>query len=528
MKSCQKGVKSAGMSNKGKVWLVGAGPGDRELLTRKAIDVINLADVIIYDALISMEILCLLPQEAELINAGKRSSHHLMKQEDINKLLVEKALQGKHVVRLKGGDPFVFGRGGEELELLAKNDIPYEVIPGITSSIAVATYNGIPVTHRDYTSSFHVITGHKRQGQELNIDFNSLVDINGTLVFLMGVASLEAICTGLINAGMNPDMPAAVLEKGTTCRQRKVLASISKLKETADKNNIQSPAIIIVGKVCALSDEFTWFEKLPLFGKQIVVTRPENSASKLAMRLKKLGAQVIEFPTIKTVGIENNSESNRAHNLAVVSEAIDDIQASNKQDCISFTSPRGVEHFFDILRLLKKDIRHLLANKNLTFAVLGSGTYNALAKYGIYAEYMPNVYSAYDLGNVIAKNWKNGQGKDGTVYIFRAMEGSVDINKVFDKENITYKDIAVYRTIYEKNSHITDKMYETFQNNEIDYVMFTSGSTVKGFVNALPKVDFTRINAVCIGAQTAKEASKYGMNITISDKAEIDSMIDVV
>ncbi len=175
-----------------------------------------------------------------------------------------------------------------------------------------------------------------------------------------------------------------------------------------------------------------------------------------------------------------------------------------------------------------KNIRHFLANKNLTFAVLGSGTYNALAKYGIYAEYMPNVYSAYDLGNVIAKNWKNGQGKDGTVYIFRAMEGSVDINKVFDKENITYKDIAVYRTIYEKNSHITDKMYETFQNNEIDYVMFTSGSTVKGFVNALPKVDFTRINAVCIGAQTAKEASKYGMNITISDKAEIDSMIDVV
>lgn len=513
------------MDTKGKVWLVGAGPGDRELLTKKAIDVINFAEVIVYDALISMEILCLLPPEAELINAGKRSSHHLMKQEEINKLLVEKALQGKRVVRLKGGDPFVFGRGGEELELLTKYNIPYEVVPGITSSIAVATYNGIPVTHRDYTSSFHVITGHKKQGEQLNIDFKSLVNIKGTLVFLMGVASFEAICTGLINAGMSPDMPAVILEKGTTCRQRRVLSSISKLKEEADINNIKSPAIIMVGKVCSLADEFAWFEKLPLFGKQIVVTRPENSASKLAMQLKKLGAQVIEFPTIRTVGIEN--DDNKEHNLAVVKNAIDCIQASDKQDCIAFTSPRGVEHFFDILRLLKKDIRQLLSNKHLTFAVLGSGTKKALAKYGIYAEYMPDVYSAYDLGNVIASNW-NKERKAGTVYIFRAMEGSKDINDVFDKENITYKDIAVYRTIYEENSHITDKMYETFENNEIDYVMFTSASTVKGFVNALPNVHFTKINAVCIGAQTAKEASKYGMNILISDKAEIDSMVELV
>lgn len=202
----------------GKVWLVGAGPGDIGLLTRKAEQVIREADLIVYDALIGSGIFSLLPKDAEYISVGKRSGNHTMPQEQIDQVLLEEAQKGKKVVRLKGGDPFLFGRGGEELELLAAHGIPYEVIPGVTSPIAVPAYNGIPVTHRDYTSSLHIITGHKRKGADYDIDFEALVRTRGTLVFLMGIAMLPVICQGLLDGGMDPDMPAAVLQQGTTAQ----------------------------------------------------------------------------------------------------------------------------------------------------------------------------------------------------------------------------------------------------------------------------------------------------------------------
>lgn len=512
-------------ANAGKVWLIGAGPGDIGLLTQKAVSLIKSADVIIYDALISMEILAILPPDAELINAGKRSSHHIIAQPDINRLLLDKALEGKRVVRLKGGDPFVFGRGGEELELLSKYNIPFEVVPGITSGIAVAAYNGIPVTHRDYTSSFHVITGHKKQDNKLDINFKALVDMDATLVFLMGVAALETICQGLIAAGMRPDTPAAILEKGTTSRQRRVISDIANLKAQADIENIEAPAVIVVGKVCALSDSFAWFEKLPLFGKQIVVTRPQNSISMLTEKLKNLGAQVIQFPTIKTQLITKDDGDRYTESIL---NAVNKIQHSDTPDCIAFTSPRGVEHFFEQLNILRIDIRRLFANNKLTFAVLGSGTGKALEKYGIYPDYMPLKYSARELGRTLASEWKKEYKKDGTIYIFRALEGSPELNRELDNAGIVYKDIAIYKTVYETGSHLKDKMYETFNNKDIDYVMFTSASTVRGFVKALPQLDYTQVNAVCIGEQTASCAKEYGMNIRISKEAAIDSLIDVI
>ena len=210
---------------KGKVWLVGAGPGDPGLFTIKGREVLLQADVVVYDALISQEILDLIPAQTRRIFAGKRSGHHFLPQEETNRVLLDEALAGHNVVRLKGGDPFLFGRGGEELELLAENGVPFEVVPGVTSAFAVPAYNGIPVTHRDYCSSVHIVTGHRRKDHSIDIDFEALVRTKGTLIFLMGIAALADLCSGLLRAGMDPDMPAAVLEKGTTKEQRRIAGS---------------------------------------------------------------------------------------------------------------------------------------------------------------------------------------------------------------------------------------------------------------------------------------------------------------
>ena len=256
----------------GKVWLVGAGPGDIGLFTLKGMEILSQADVVVYDSLVGQGVLAKIPPSARLINVGKRADRHTMKQEQINQVLLEEAQKGYRVVRLKGGDPFLFGRGGEELELLTANGIPYEVVPGVTSSIAVPAYNGIPVTHRDFCSSVHIITGHRRAGREYDIDFQALVNTRGTLVFLMGIAALNDICQGLLDAGMDPKMPAAVLQKGTTSDQKRVVATVATLKEEVERQGIETPAIIVVGRVCQLSEEFGWYERLPLAGWKVLVT----------------------------------------------------------------------------------------------------------------------------------------------------------------------------------------------------------------------------------------------------------------
>ena len=343
----------------GKVWLVGAGPSDPGLLTVKAMELLKNAEVIVYDKLVGDGILSMIEDSIETINVGKVAGNHPVPQHEINKILLEKALEGKKVVRLKGGDPFVFGRGGEELELLVEHNIPFEIVPGITSAVSVPAYNGIPVTHRDFTSSFHVITGHTKSTDEADVDYEALVRLNGTLIFLMGVGSMERICSGLMAAGMAKDMPAAVLEKGTTAHQRRVVSTVSNLYKDALAAEIKTPAIIIVGKVCSLADEFTWAEKRQLAGLKIAVTRPKDRASKLADKLKALGAEVVLMPSIKTVPIKENNELNKA------------IENISQYQWIGFTSPAGVKIFFDALKENKVDVRNLLGIK---FAAIGSGT----------------------------------------------------------------------------------------------------------------------------------------------------------
>ena len=347
----------------GKVWLVGAGPGDIGLFTLKGMEILSQADVVVYDSLVGQGVLAKIPPSARLINVGKRADRHTMKQEQINQVLLEEAQKGYRVVRLKGGDPFLFGRGGEELELLTANGIPYEVVPGVTSSIAVPAYNGIPVTHRDFCSSVHIITGHRRAGREYDIDFQALVNTRGTLVFLMGIAALNDICQGLLDAGMDPKMPAAVLQKGTTSDQKRVVATVATLKEEVERQGIETPAIIVVGRVCQLSEEFGWYERLPLAGWKVLVTRPKGRSSRTADELRRKGAEVLELPSIRTVPLEDQSRLHQA------------LEKMEQYQWLVFTSPTGAEVFFEKMFAEKKDIRCL---SSLKVAAIGQGTAKTL------------------------------------------------------------------------------------------------------------------------------------------------------
>lgn len=503
------------MKQIGKVWLVGAGPGDSGLLTIKGKQAIEQADVIVYDALISLELLSTLPRNVEYIFVGKRSSRHYVKQDRINELLVEKALEGKKVVRLKGGDPFVFGRGGEELERIVQHNIPYEIVPGITSAVAVPAYAGIPVTHRAYTSSFHIVTGHQKNGV-LQIDYEALVRMNATLVFLMGIQSMEQICTGLMQAGMDKDMRATVLERGTQAKQKRVVATISTLKKEAEKQGIGTPAIILVGKVCDLESQFFWYEKLPLSGRQIVVTRPGEQASMLATKLRSLGADAIEMPTI---------EIRPLHAGNTFKQALNELEGrSGIETWCTFTSPRGVETFFALCKEIQYDLRCLLRNPNLKFAVLGSGTKRALEAYGIFADLIPEVYSAGHLGRLLGKKAVSGSH----ILIFRAKEGSALLIEELEAAGCSYEDIPIYETITPENHLLLEPLKLALEQNEIDYVTFTSASSVRGFVAAMRGIDITGITGICIGEQTNTEARKYGIQTVVAKEASIDSMVETI
>lgn len=503
------------IDRKGKVWLVGAGPGDIGLLTVKGKAVLESAEVVVYDALVSDEIAALIPSTAKKINVGKRANHHLVPQEEINQILLEEALHGNRVVRLKGGDPFVFGRGGEELELLVKNNIPYEVVPGITSAVSVPAYAGIPVTHRDYTSSVHIITGHARKGGSSRIQYDALVKMNATLIFLMGIGALEEICKSLIEAGMNPDMPAAVLERGTSAKQRRVIATVATLKEAADQAIIRTPAIIVVGEVCSLSDSFAWLEKQPLAGIQVVVTRPKDKSSSLTEKLRARGAHVIEMPAIKTITINEEKELDR------FAQSIDQISEVKSEQWILFTSPKGVESFFSLLSVTKKDIRYLYG-MGIKFGVVGNATKKELRLHGIEADYMPDIYCGKELANGLLEVF----GQNPYVTLYRAEDATEELVEVLEENQIAYQDVAVYRTLYLVDEDLATRIGTGIENKTIDYVMFTSASCVKAFTSCLTDMDYTKITAVCIGEQTAAAAASYGMQVCVAKKATIDSMVE--
>ena len=486
----------------GNVILVGAGPGDPGLLTQKGRQALEQAQVVVFDRLVSPAILALIPPEAEAIDVGKESSHHLVPQDQINQILLDKALEGKRVVRLKGGDPFLFGRGGEELELLQEHGVPFQVVPGVTSALSAPAYAGIPVTHRDYCSSLHIITGHARAGAELKIDFEALRRTKGTLVFLMGVSAMPRICQGLLDAGMDPDMPAAMVENGTLPRQRKVISTLAKLPQAAAEAKIKSPAIIVVGKVCQLSDRFDWFDGLPLKGKEVVVTRPADRSGTLSERLRQLGANVIEYPCIRTVPREPCPELDQA------------IASLSGYRWLVFTSPVGPEVFYQRLRAAGKDARALAGVK---LAAIGPKTASVLARYGLEADLVPDTYDSDHLACAMAQ-------VEGPVLLCRASRGSNALPEIFRKNGIPFSDVPCYDTVYENPK--ADALLPLLQKPVL--VTFTSASTVRGFVESLPGADLSRVLGCCIGAQTAAEAKKYGIAVVTAEKATMDSLIECI
>ena len=488
----------------GKVWLVGAGPGDVGLFTLKGLEVLEQAEVVVYDALVGLSVLSLIPDSARLIYAGKRSGNHALSQEEINHVLLEEALKGNRVVRLKGGDPFLFGRGGEELELLAENNVPFEIVPGVTSALAVPAYNGIPVTHRDYCSSVHIITGHRRKEKGYDIDFDALVRTEGTLVFLMGIAALPEICRGLLNAGMNGDIPAAVLERGTTSAQRRIVATLSTLETECAKTQVATPAIIVVGRVCALADSFSWAEKRPLSGVKAVLTRPKGLSSGLASMLRERGAEVLELPAIRTEPMTDPGQVRRAIQRLV----------GGGYDWIVFTSPSGVRIFFRELMEIS-DLRALCCVK---IAAIGQGTAKALLELGLKADFIPTAADGETLGTELYRRCS----PDARILIPRAASGSRELILELERDGRRIDDIPLYQTVY-ASSRVVDP--SEILEDERCYAVFTSASTVKGFAESMSGSDFRRIKAICIGRQTAAEAKTFGMRIWISDKATLEALV---
>ena len=489
----------------GFVTLVGAGPGDPGLLTLKGKAALEQAQVVVYDRLVSPAILDMIPAGAEKIDVGKEASHHKVPQEQINRILLDKAQEGKRVVRLKGGDPFLFGRGGEELELLREYQVPFAEIPGITSAIAAPAYGGIPVTHRDYCSSVHIITGHARQGKPLRIDFDALVRTGGTLVFLMGVSALPQIASGLLSAGMAPDTPAAAVENGTTALQRRLDATLATLTEQAGRMQLRSPAVIIVGKVCALAQRLNWFDRLPLKGKRCLVTRPKERAGTLSSKLRQLGAEVSEYPCIATVPIRPNPAMEK------------ELERIENYEWLCFTSPAGVRCVWDALEEKGRDARFFAGVK---LAAIGSGTAKALQEHGLRADYVPKVYDAAHLGEGLARV------AHGKVLILRAEEGSLALTQALECGKIDYTDCPVYRTVYD-NPYCTE-LREQIEAGQFDFVTFTSASTVKGFVSTVGEnTDFSRVTGLCIGNQTAAEAARHHIPTAVAAEASIDALVSL-
>lgn len=496
----------------GKVYLAGGGCGDPGLLTVKAKDILTKADVVVYDALVNESFLNDARADAEIVYVGKRAGNHAMRQEDINALLVQKGLEGKLVLRLKGGDPYVFGRGGEEGEDLYDAGVPFEVIPGITSVIGGLAYAGIPITHRDCVSSFHVITGHLKSNAydgSSDLDWPVLGKLKGTIVFLMGVKNLEKICDELVKNGMNPEMPVAVVHRASTPYQQVVTGNLTTIYEIATEAKITAPSLIVVGEVVNKRQKLRFFDEKPLFGKNIIVTRSREQSSQMVEKITELGGNAIEFPTIKIVPINEAACDEKVKCLTDYSHII-------------FTSINGVEIFFDSLTRCGKDAR---AFGNLHITAIGEGTKNALLARGLQADFVPDKYIGEELVSGLAPLL----GKDSRVLIPRSKNARIYVVEELSKI-CPVDEIQSYETIRE--DHATVDPLEMLNNKEIDYITFTSSTTVEFFVEKIGAAHIDAINsakAVSIGPQTSKKCLELGITVDIeAETYTIQGMLDAI
>lgn len=492
--------------NKGMVSLVGAGPGKRDYLSIEALRCIKKADVIVYDALISPSILNEAKMDAELIYVGKRADTIYKKQPEINELLVNLALSGKYVVRLKGGDPFIFGRGGEEALALKKAGISYEIVSGISSSYSVPASAGIPVTHRGAASSVHIITGHEHPAKPSEaLDFSVIAKEEGTLVFLMGLRSLGNICEKLIKNGKNEETPVAVISKGMTAKQRTVYGNLLTIKDEVRKNNIEAPAIIVVGDVVGVGKQICEWqsknEKKVLSGKRILVTGSRNMADSLEKEFEQYGGETIAISLVETI--------------PDYSDCDDIFNNLEKYSCFIFTSANGVNIFFDRLRNLRVDIRKLA---NARFAVVGTSTKKALEKYGLYADFIPSKFTSKILAEELSKELTD---KD-KILIVRGKQGKNFIEDKFSEMSVEFDKICIYETIQDERR--ADEVKRICP--DVDYIVVTSGS---GAIALRDMAGCEHDNIVAIGPVTKRDCEEAGLRVKlVAEEFGARGIVDVI
>ena len=487
----------------GMVSLVGAGPGNWELLSIGALDRIRRADVLVYDHLIPAEALNEAKPGAELIYAGKRASCHHMKQEEINRLLVQKALEGARVVRLKGGDPLVFGRGAEEACACAEAGVAFEFLPGVSSAYSVPEYAGIPVTQRHLASSFHVITGQEgNHKEEPVLDYKVLSREEGTLVFLMGLKRTGEIADALIAGGKDGKTPAAVISRGTTGAQKCVEGSLETIGSAVQKARLETPSVLVVGDTVSLSGRLSWYGKKPLSGKRILLTGTKELSDRLAISLRDYGMEAVPFSLIRTEELESEEKEEAFRNLKDYSWAV-------------FTSSSGVRQFFGQLSDRSIDRRCL---SDMKFAVIGKGTGRTLKEYGLYPDFVPSVYTSAVLARELSDQIKPSE----KVLLLRAAEGSRELPSLLKQQGISCTELAIYRQKAEEQK----KEELMRQLPEADYVLFASPSAVRVFAACIGKQLPDRTKLLCIGPVTAAEVRKQGLSVyAVSEEYSSDGIV---
>jgi uroporphyrinogen III methyltransferase/synthase len=480
----------------GRVFLVGAGPGDPGLLTVRAAELIASADLIAVDALVSPDIVAQFPKSADVVYVGKRASAHTLSQDKINQLLVDEAKKGKRVVRLKGGDPFVFGRGGEEAEELVAAGVPVEIVPGISSSIAGPAYAGIPVTHREYSTSLTLVTGHEADAST-GIKWEALAQLDGTIVFLMGFANLPVIVQKLTENGMPRTRAAAVISNATRRDQRTVAGTLADIEAKVAAANLPTPALIVVGDVVKMHDVINWFESKPLFGKRIVVTRAREQASDLMRLFEESGANVVQFPTIEIEEPESFDSLDRA--------------ANERWDWLIFTSVNGVEAFFG---RMTTDARSLAGTK---IAAVGETTSAALRRHGVIPDLVPEKFQSISLLPHFPDDMRGTR-----VALIRAQEGRDEVLAELRKRGADVLLAVAYRTV--------PVTLNADDLHDIDAVTFTSASTVDNFFAAIPdRATLNGAKLASIGPTTSEAIRKHGRQPDVeAANASVQALHDAV
>ncbi|MDO8663104.1 MAG: uroporphyrinogen-III C-methyltransferase [Candidatus Omnitrophota bacterium] len=496
--------------SKSKVYLVGAGPGDCSLITVRGLELIKTADCIIYDYLANPGLLRFRKNDCELVYAGKKAGAHTLPQSKINRLLADKAKIHRSIVRLKGGDPFIFGRGAEEALYLQKKRINFEIVPGVTSAIAVPAYAGIPLTVRSINSSVGFVTGHLDPANKTSrIDWPALAKGLETIVFLMGVSNLSLIVKNLIACGKPKHTPVALIRWGTTTRQQTIVGNLGNIVKLAEEAQIGPPAIIVVGEVVNLRKQLSWFENKPLFGKRIMITRPEHQLSVLAEKLIQLGAEVMEAAAIKIISLKADKQLTSA-------------LSSRQYDWIFFTSQNGVLEFFSFLERAGKDLRILGKAK---ICCIGPKTKESLEEKGIKADFVPRLFYA----EALVKHFKQPEFRGKSVLLLRAKQARDVLARGLSDAGMSLKVIDLYDTCIEKESVL--KIKEALKEG-IDLLTFTSSSTVKNLIRLLGK-DYRRklsgVRLASIGPITSGTLKEFGLKQDVQAKVfTIDGLVEAI